>query len=161
MPDNENLEVVGDEPQYEYITSPIITDDTGQDIKTAINALANAISPAAVNVTFDNTGTDLTSSNAESAIKEVNSKKSRITFTTEQPAGSSTNTNGWLQLTASGAGNVVPVGISGTTTYSFGQFQLFGGIWWCPVYTVGTSNLVKNTAVSGFTVVIMHYNSAT
>lgn len=56
------------------VTSPIITDDTGQDIKTAINALANAISPAAANVTFDNTGTDLTSSNAQGLGVELNTK---------------------------------------------------------------------------------------
>ena len=53
MPDNENLEVVGDEPQYEYVTSPIITDDTGQDIKTAINALANAVKPDASDIPYD------------------------------------------------------------------------------------------------------------
>ena len=57
------------------VTSPIITDDTGQDIVDKLDAIAGAISPAAANVTFDNTGTDLTSSNAESAIKEVNDKK--------------------------------------------------------------------------------------
>lgn len=53
------------------VTSPIITDDTGQDIKTAINALANAISPAAANVTFNNTGTGLSASNVQAAISEI------------------------------------------------------------------------------------------
>lgn len=53
------------------VTSPIITDDTGQDIKTAINALANAISPAASNVTFDNTGTGMVASNVQKAIIEA------------------------------------------------------------------------------------------
>ena len=43
MPDNENLEVVGDEPQYEYVTSPIITDDTGQAINNTLQAIAQAI----------------------------------------------------------------------------------------------------------------------
>ena len=49
-------------------------DSSLQDIKDSIDALANTISPAAANVTFDNAGTDLTSSNAENAIKEVNAK---------------------------------------------------------------------------------------
>lgn len=44
MPDNENLEVVGDEPQYEYVTSSIITDDTGQAINTTLQSLVGAIS---------------------------------------------------------------------------------------------------------------------
>ena len=49
-------------------------DTSLQDIKTAINALANAISPAAANVTFDNTGTGMTASNVQAAIEEVNTK---------------------------------------------------------------------------------------
>ena len=55
------------------VTTPIITDTTGQSIASAINSLAGAISPAASNVTFDNTGTGL-SSNVQSAIEEVNEK---------------------------------------------------------------------------------------
>lgn len=35
------------------VTSPIITDDTGQDIKTAINALANAVKPDASDIPYD------------------------------------------------------------------------------------------------------------
>lgn len=57
------------------VDEPAMLDSTGQDIVTAINNLGSAISPSASNVTFNNTGTDLTSSNAESAIKEVNDKK--------------------------------------------------------------------------------------
>ena len=81
MPENENLEqeeAVGDEPQYEYVTDPMMLDSTGQDIKdsidgvsTALAALAGSISPTADNVSFDNTGTNLTSSDVEGAIKEV------------------------------------------------------------------------------------------
>lgn len=50
-------------------------DTSLQDIVTAINTLGGTISPSATNVSFDNTGTDLTSSNVENAIKEVNNKK--------------------------------------------------------------------------------------
>ena len=49
MPDNENLEVVGDEPQYEYVTSPIITDDTGQAIKNSMDALTTALTTEKAN----------------------------------------------------------------------------------------------------------------
>lgn len=46
-------------------------DTTLHDIKTAINNLSGAISPAAANVTFDNTGTGMTASNVQAAIDEV------------------------------------------------------------------------------------------
>ena len=56
------------------VDEPAMLDSTGQDIVTAINNLGGAISPSARNVSFDNTGTDLTSSDVERAIKEVNGK---------------------------------------------------------------------------------------
>ena len=43
MPDNENLEVVGDEPQYEYVTSPMMLDSTGQDIKDSLDDIKSAV----------------------------------------------------------------------------------------------------------------------
>ena len=63
------------------VTSPIITDDTGQEIKSAINALAGAISPAASNVTFNNTGTGMSASNAQAAIEELNTVTTGTTGT--------------------------------------------------------------------------------
>lgn len=50
-------------------------DSSLQDIKTAINNLGSAISPSANNVTFDNTGTGMTASNAQAAIVELNTNK--------------------------------------------------------------------------------------
>lgn len=50
-------------------------DSSLQDIVTAIQALTASISPAASNVTFDNTGTDMTASNAQAAIVELNNNK--------------------------------------------------------------------------------------
>ena len=43
MPDNENLEVVGDEPQYEYVTDPMMLDSTGQEIKDELTAIKSAV----------------------------------------------------------------------------------------------------------------------
>ena len=91
MPENENLEqeeAVGDEPQYEYVTDPMMLDSTGQDIKdsidgvsTALAALAGSIRPSANNVSFDNTGTGLTSSDVQSAIEELVLKRKVVTVT--------------------------------------------------------------------------------
>ena len=83
MPDNENLEeVVGDEPQYEYVTDPMVLDSTGQDIKdsidgvsTALAALAGSISPTADNVSFDNTGTNIDASKVQGALVELDDEK--------------------------------------------------------------------------------------
>lgn len=47
------------------------TDTTQQSIASAINSLAGAISPAAANVTFDNTGTGLSASNVQAAITDL------------------------------------------------------------------------------------------
>ena len=80
------------------MSNKVMKDDTGQAINTTLQSLVGAISPAAANVTFDNTGTDLTSSDVEGAIKEVNAKfkiiKS-VTFT------ATTSANGNLQLSSS------------------------------------------------------------
>ena len=51
------------------------TDTTQQSIAAAINSLVGAISPAASNVTFDNTGTGLSASNVQAAITELNDFK--------------------------------------------------------------------------------------
>lgn len=56
------------------ISATGMSDTTGQAIVTAINNLSGSISPAASSVTFDNTGTGLTASNAQAAIIEVNRK---------------------------------------------------------------------------------------
>ena len=50
-------------------------DTSLQGIITAINNLSGAISPAASNVTFDNTGTGLNASNVQAAITELNDFK--------------------------------------------------------------------------------------
>ena len=80
MPDNENLEVVGDEPQYEYVTDPMMLDSTGQDIVDKLDAIAGAISPAASNVTFNNTGTGMTASNVQAGIEEVASVTTKLHY---------------------------------------------------------------------------------
>ena len=64
------------------ISTSGMTDTTGQAIASAITALAGSISPTADNVSFDNTGTDLTSSDVQGAIEEVNTNKvSNSTYT--------------------------------------------------------------------------------
>lgn len=58
----------------ETALASLMTDTTGQDIKTAINNLAGAISPAAASVSFTNTGTDLTATNVQGLGVEINNK---------------------------------------------------------------------------------------
>ena len=73
-------------------------DTSLQDIKNAINNLGGTISPSANNVTFNNTGTDLTSSNAESAIKEVNNKVGSGTFKISEHYTATTSAYGSINI---------------------------------------------------------------
>lgn len=57
------------------MSNKVMKDDTGQAINTTLQSLVGAISPAAANVTFDNTGTGLTASDAQAAIEELNDCK--------------------------------------------------------------------------------------
>lgn len=64
------------------ISATGMSDTTGQAIVSAINGLSSAISPAAANVTFDNTGTGMTASNVQALGVEVyNKANSELTFT--------------------------------------------------------------------------------
>ena len=65
-------------------------DSSLQDIVTAIQALTAAISPAAANVTFDNTGTGLSASNVQAAIEEINTVKTTCSLTLQSGAPSNT-----------------------------------------------------------------------
>lgn len=57
------------------ISTSGMSDTTGQAIVSAINGLSGAISPAASNVTFDNTGTGLSASNVQTMGAELASYK--------------------------------------------------------------------------------------
>lgn len=65
----------GNDPVTNTTVNSLCKDTTGQSIASAINSLAGAISPAASNVTFDNTGTGLNASNVQAAITELNDFK--------------------------------------------------------------------------------------
>ena len=69
-----------------------MTNTTGQAINTTLQSLVGAISPAAVNVTFDNTGTALSASNAQDAIEEVNDLVVNSTAIITRQSGVSSST---------------------------------------------------------------------
>ena len=99
MPDNENLEVVGDEPQYEYVTDPMMLDSTGQDIKTAINALANAVKPNASDIPYDS------SLSVKGKIDEVNdlsykAKQYNTSVSVDTMHGNDYNGLYWMNITS-------------------------------------------------------------
>lgn len=56
-------------------TSALMKDVTGQAIVTAINNISGAISPTAVNVSYDNTSSGISASNVQAAIDELESEK--------------------------------------------------------------------------------------
>lgn len=74
------------------ISATGMSDTTGQAIVSAINGLSGAISPAASNVTFDNTGTGMTASNAQDAIEEVNDLVINSTASITRQSGVSSST---------------------------------------------------------------------
>lgn len=53
------------------ISTTGMSDTTGQAINTTLQSLVGAISPSALNVSFDNTGTGLSASNVQAAIAEI------------------------------------------------------------------------------------------
>ena len=65
----------GSDPVTNTTVNTLGKDTTLQSIASAISGLAGAISPAALNVTFNNTGTDLSASNVQTAITELNECK--------------------------------------------------------------------------------------
>lgn len=56
-------------------------DTSLQDIKNAINSLANTISPSATNVTYNNTSSGLSASNVQAAIDEIDTTTDTLTAT--------------------------------------------------------------------------------
>lgn len=55
-------------------TSSLAQDSTLQDVVDKLDAIAGAISPAAANISFTNTGTDLTATNVQGLGVELNNK---------------------------------------------------------------------------------------
>lgn len=53
------------------VTSPIITDTTGQDIVDGLTALANAVKPNASDIPYSNASSGLSSNDVQGAIDEV------------------------------------------------------------------------------------------
>lgn len=94
----------------ETALASLMNNTTGQSIASAITALAGSISPTADNVSFDNTGTDLTSSDVEGAIKELDT----VTTTT-------TGTNGG---NIRKYGHVVSVNFQGVVGDSIGSIPV-------------------------------------
>lgn len=67
-------------PNYEEVTSPIITDDTGQDIVDKLDEIVDALTPtAAEDITFDNTGTGMQATDVQDAVVEINSSLTNLT----------------------------------------------------------------------------------
>lgn len=59
----------------ETALASLMADTTGQSIATAITGLSGAISPAASNVTYDNTDSSLSASNVKAALDELDDEK--------------------------------------------------------------------------------------
>ena len=64
------------------MSNKVMKDDTGQAINTTLQSLVGAISPSALNVSFDNTGTGFSASNVQALGVEIyNKANSELTFT--------------------------------------------------------------------------------
>lgn len=59
----------------ETALASLMADTTGQSIATAITGLSGTISPAASNVTYDNTDSSLSASNVKAALDELDDEK--------------------------------------------------------------------------------------
>lgn len=82
MQDHTGRDIAANISNLSVDTTGLVKDTTVQttnskldDIKTAINNISSAISPAADNVTYNNTSSGLTATNVQSALDEVVNKK--------------------------------------------------------------------------------------
>lgn len=129
-------------------------DSSLQDIKDSIDTLANAISPAAANVTFDNTSTDLASSNAESAIKEVNNKVGSGAFKISEHYTSTTSAYGSINISALMGKNTSNMSIFNifalNSNYANGivsTLTVVGTNYFATFRDASNNNLVSNTSL--------------
>lgn len=96
------------------ISTSGMSDSTGQAINTTLQSLVGAISPAASNVTFDNTGTDLSASNVQAAIAEIctdliQTKTYTVSYTVGGNASASITADDFNAMIPSG---YTPIGIA-------------------------------------------------
>ena len=124
----------------QIVTSPIITDETGQDMLTKLDSIISALSPNAQGVSFDKTGCQIiTTNNVQDAVKQLdtglnntNSNLAQLIKTESITSSSITvanNDRGVFTIDVSKTG-YTPIGI-GVVTFSnnymfLGAFNLSG-----------------------------------
>ena len=153
MPDNENLEeVVGDEPQYEYVTDPMMLDSTGQEIKDSIDGVAatlqslvGAISPSASNVSFDNTGTQWSASNMQALGTEIGTAI-KILRTVQVTGTTSVNGNATVNLNTA---DYIPIHFAADNTSVMYMFGNSSANKIAIHFTDASGATLANTAISG------------
>lgn len=125
------------------ISATGMSDTTGQAIVSAINGLSGAISPAASNVTFENTSTGLSASNVQAAIEEVNTKIpyiNTLTFNANSSAVTINTTNYTDIVTKSfdlKAGSYIIMYMI-NATWTHGSYQFY------PALKVGSEYVVSH-----------------
>lgn len=114
------------------ITSPIMTDTTGQDIKDSLDALALAVKPNANNIPYSNTSSGLIATEVQSAIDEVLTKENNYYTNKSLPSGVSvdnmrgTTTSG--SLTYNGVYWLSSSQWSGMPIGSYGFLEVHGNL---------------------------------
>lgn len=89
---------------YEEVTSPILTDATGQDIVNKLEEIAQNLQPPtnidASDVSYDNTQSGMTATDAQGAIDEIKSNLTNLTAYDTGDTSSPVSVNGTYQIPA-------------------------------------------------------------
>lgn len=97
------------------VDEPAMLDSTGQEIVDKLDEIKDALTPMASGISFDNTGTDLTSTDVENVIKEINGR-----FINLLKTPSVAYTSGWISdafnLPSPRSNRAILIVYNGTTT---------------------------------------------
>lgn len=101
-------------------TSALMKDITGQAIVTAINNISSAISPAASNVTYNNTSSGLSATNVQAAVDELSGEKQDNLAGGGISSGDLNNYRKTINLWLNGLNNIT----NGPVTSGYGMLEV-------------------------------------
>ena len=101
------------------VTSPIMTDVTGQNMVDALTDLTNAVKPDASDIPYSNTTSGLSATNVQGAIDEIDSNLNAMFKRIRFSATYNINANAELTLSQSDFNYSVPDGYKALALYAY------------------------------------------
>lgn len=128
------------------VTSPIMTDDTGQDIADALSALINAIKPDASDIKYDSSTT------VKGKIDEINNNKLNKSAIKKLSFNDTTNAYGAIRVDVPATKPIIAIQINDANAGYYAINTVLNGTATSQYVTVkrnSTNENVVNTTVAG------------